>query len=83
MLGGEGENRCYLSDLVVFNVHKTSCFKVSDGGGNFKFTSGRNNQIALIGNKLIGLATKNLNPPFLFRWNLAEKSVTLLKKYSR
>ena len=66
LLGGEGENRSYLSDLVVFNVKLTSCSKVSDGGGSYKFTSGRNNQIALIGNNLIGLATKNLNTTSLF-----------------
>jgi hypothetical protein len=52
IMGGFG-NSGYLSDVLIFNVAKREITKFTDGG-NEKFSSD-NNQIALVGNKIIAL----------------------------
>lgn len=67
ILGGCGENDKDLSDVVVFNVVNKECRKVADGG-DLKFTSD-NNQIALIGGKVIALVFEKDDIPCLIEWS--------------
>lgn len=67
ILGGCDENDKDLSDVVVFDVINKECRKVADGG-DLKFTSD-NNQIALVGNKVIALVFEKDDIPCLIEWS--------------
>jgi len=76
MGGTDGEN-C-LSDVLVYDIDKKECQKVADGV--FKFTSD-NNQITLVGDKVVALVFDEDDTPCLIEWSKGEDQVTVLQKY--